>query len=274
MAPSWPKFAALPYRGACDCHFFSSRWPPWPLPLPLRAAFRGLDICAAAWRRRRRRWRRPGRRVRPRAVRQRWSALSRCVQCVGRDSAPSPWQLCLPVRGCAHTTAKCSPSGASQSGTELGPPRRRITSSSFDHLPRRQKGCTSTQRAVNTPLASSITLRTATSFRRPWAGRPSASTSMRPARYSRARSSASTVRAACSPTDPLSPQMRTPRAARPRPAHSVTSFGARADGMRYWTARSAGPVPESDTRWVEIRLRRLLGPICPLLVGVVRSVPL
>ena len=211
---------APPCSDRCsDCHF-SSRWLPWPLPSPLRAAFRGLDVCAAVrCHRRRRPWRRPGRRRpcrrRPRTKRQRWSALSRCVQCVGRDLAPSPWRLYLPARGCARTTARRSPSGESRSGTELGPPRRRTTSSSFGVLPQRQRGCTLTQRRASTPLASSITPRMATSFRRLWADRTSASTSTRPARYSLERSSASTVRAACTPTDPLSPQMRTSSTARP-----------------------------------------------------------
>ena len=174
-------------------------------------------MCAAASCHRRR----PGRPVRRRPVRrrQRWSAPSRCARCLGRDSARLPWRLCLPVRGCARTTAKRSPSGESHSGTELGPPRRQTTSSSCGRLPQRLRGCTLTQRRASTPLASSITPRTATSFRRPWVDRTSASTSTRPARYSLERSSASTVRAACLPTDPACPQMRTPPTARRTSTH-------------------------------------------------------
>lgn len=48
-------------------------------------------------------------------------------------------------------------------------------------------------------------------------------------------------------------------------------------GVRYWAARGDGPVAGSDTRLLEIRLRRGIGRLGPLLrtmQGVARSLPL
>ena len=45
-------------------------------------------------------------------------------------------------------------------------------------------------------------------------------------------------------------------------------------GVEYWAARAAGPTPDSDSRLLEIRLRRLARRVGPLLLGVQRSLPL